>query len=201
MDSIKKAVATVGFGLAVVVPSAALAQGVLGGPDSAWYAGGSVGNSASTICQLPFGAACDDQGTAYRLFGGYQVNRYLSLELGYQELGDVTLSAGPAVQTLETTAFDLVALGTLPLTSKVSAYGKLGIYRASSKATSNTPGLGDMKIENTGLTYALGAQFDVTANLGLRMEWQQYAGVGGGSVFTLNSDFSVTSLGAVWRFK
>jgi OmpA-OmpF porin, OOP family len=200
MNWIRKAVPAIGIGLAVMAPSAALAQGVLGGPDSAWYAGGSIGQSASNLCQLPLGGTCEDQGTAYRLLGGYQVNRYLSLELGYSELADLTVTAGPLLQTLETTVFDLVVLGMLPLTGKVGAYGKLGLYRANSTATSNVPGLANAKVENTGLTYAVGAQFDVTRNLGIRMEWQQYAGVGG-MAFTGNSDYTVTSLGAVWRFK
>ena len=200
MDGIRQVVGVIGVGLAMAVPSAALAQGVLGGPDSAWYAGGSVGQSASTMCQLPFGASCDDQGTAYRVFAGYKVNRYLSFELGYHELADVTLSAGPVTQTLETTVFDFVALGMLPLTDRFSGYGKLGIYRANAEASINTPAVPSAKFENTGLTYGLGLQYDVTGNLGVRLEWQQFEDAAG-DVFLVSSSFSVTSIAAIWRFK
>ena len=189
------------IGLAAAVPSAAMAQGVLGGPDSAWYAGGSVGKSSSAVCDFAFGAACDDQGTAYRVFAGYQVNRYLSLELGYQQLGDVTMTLAPgAAQTLETTLFDLVVLGTLPLTQRLGAYGKLGIYRANNEVTSNNiPGFVDQKLESNGLTYGVGLQYDVTAALGVRIEWQEYANVIGSGIGSSNAD--VTSVAAIWRFK
>jgi len=199
MNWIRKAVGVVGVGLAVVVPSAALAQGVLGGPDSAWYAGGSVGKSSSSICAFAFGGSCDDQGTAYRVFAGYQVNRYLSLELGYQELGEVTIGAGPVTQTLDTTLFDLVVLGTLPLTQRLGAYGKLGIYRANNDLTTNAPGVASAKLESNGLTYGLGLQYDVTANLGVRIEWQEYSNVIGTGIGSSNAD--VTSVAAIWRFK
>ena len=185
------------MGLAVVVPSAALAQGVLGGPDSAWYAGGSIGKSSSSVCDLAFGASCDDQDTAYRVFAGYQVNRYLSLEFGYQQLGEVTLSVGPAAQSIETKAFDLSVLGVLPLTQRFSAYGKVGIYRANNEASS--PLLGNAKLETNGLTYGLGLQYDVTGTLGVRLEWQEYADVIGTGFGGSNAD--VTSIAAIWRFK
>jgi len=183
--------------LAVAAPSVALAQGVLGGPDSAWYAGGSVGRSSSALCAAAFGLSCDDQGTAYRMFAGYQVNRYLSLEFGYQQLGDLTLALGPTTQTIETSAFDLVVLGMLPLTQRLGAYGKLGIYRASNEATvAGTTS----KLETNGLTYGIGLQYDVTANLGVRIEWQEYANViGAGLIGSSNAD--VTSVAAIWRFK
>jgi OOP family OmpA-OmpF porin len=199
MHWIKRTLAAIG--LAAVVPSAALAQGVLGGPDSAWYAGGSVGQSSSAVCDFAFGAECDDQGTAYRVFAGYQVNRYLSLELGYQQLGDVTMTLAPgATQTLETTLFDLVVLGTLPLTQRLGAYGKLGIYRANNEVKSNNiPGFVDQKLESNGLTYGVGLQYDVTANLGVRIEWQEYANVIGSGIGSSNAD--VTSVAAIWRFK
>ena len=201
MDRIGKALGAIAIGLAAVAPSGALAQGVLGGPDAAWYAGGSVGTSSSAICDFAFGASCDDQGTAYRAFAGYQVNRYLSLELGYQQLGDVTLSLAPGVsQTLETTLFDLVVLGTLPLTQRLGAYGKLGIFRANNEASSGTPGVPGAKLESNGLTYGLGLQYDVTANLGLRVEWQEYSNIIGGG-FTGSSNADVTSVAAIWRFK
>jgi OmpA-OmpF porin, OOP family len=188
------------MGLAVVVPSAALAQGVLGGPDSAWYAGGSVGKSSSAVCAsavLP-GVSCDDQGTAYRAFAGYQVNRYLSLEFGYQQLGDVSIAFGATTTTLETSLFDLVVLGTLPLTQRLGAYGKLGIYRANNEA--KTPAT-EAKLETNGLSYGIGLQYDVTSNLGVRLEWQEYANVIGAGLAGASSNADVTSVAAIWRFK
>ena len=200
MDWFKKMLWAIGVGLVAVAPSTAQAQGVLGGPDSAWYAGGSVGKSSSAVCAsavLP-GVACDDQGTAYRAFAGYQVNRYLSLEFGYQQLGDVSITFGPTTTTVETSLFDLVVLGTLPLTQRLGAYGKLGIYRASNEAS--VPGTSS-KLETNGLTYGIGLQYDVTANIGVRIEWQEYANVIGAGFGGASSNADVTSVAAIWRFK
>ena len=62
MDCIRKGVGAIGIGFALAAPSAALAQGVLGGPDSAWYAGGSAGRSSSAICDFAFAHSCAGNG-------------------------------------------------------------------------------------------------------------------------------------------
>src|SRR5262245_2598376 len=154
MQLIKSAAIAAASALFVFIPAAGHAQGVLGGPDSSWYAGGSIGQSSNDLCSTAFlGGTCDDSDTAYRIFVGYPVNLYVCLERGYHQLGEVKLPSGPWTLTMETKAFDLVAVGTLPLTERLGLYGRLGLYRASTDFSSSTPGIAIPNQDNTGLTY------------------------------------------------
>src|SRR5256885_12202113 len=46
--------------------------------------------------------------TAWKIFGGYQINRTFSVEVGYTDLGSVEFRTGASRLTLETTALELV---------------------------------------------------------------------------------------------
>jgi len=127
---LKASLLVLGVAVGLAGVPAARAQSALGGPDSAWYAGGAVGQSSNALCKQPFGVGvCDDSDTAYRIFAGYQVNRYLALEFGYHQLGDTTLSSAGLTQTVESKAFDLVAVGNLPVAQRFGVYGKLGLHK------------------------------------------------------------------------
>ena len=77
---------------------------------------------------------------------------------------------------IKATAWDLMAVGTLPIGDKFGLYGKLGWYFADSKTSGSIGGGSD---SNNDLTYAIGGQYNFNKNLGLRAEWQQYKSVGG----------------------
>src|SRR5262245_34755530 len=63
-----------------------------------YYVGGSLGQSKSdTFCKDANAGGltrCDDNATAWRFLGGYQMNRNLGFELGYGELARLTASGG-----------------------------------------------------------------------------------------------------------
>jgi OOP family OmpA-OmpF porin len=78
----------------------------------------------------------------------------------------------------------------------VSIFGRLGLYRAEVEASI----LGfSADADNTGLTWGLGVQYDVTKNLGIRAEWQQYNDVE--DDVGAEADVRVLNLGLVWRFQ
>jgi opacity protein-like surface antigen len=76
----------------------------------------------------------NDTGVAGRIFGGYQVNKYFSAELGLAKFSNATSKLvfnTPGFNysqkdTIKTNAIDLVAKAILPIKEKVSIYGKLG---------------------------------------------------------------------------
>jgi OOP family OmpA-OmpF porin len=141
-----------------------------------FYAGGSVGMN-------------DDNESTWRLLGWYQLHRNFALELGYHDLGDMTVGGQPTTAT----AWELVGLGILPLNDRLSFYGKAGAYRAELKGS----GLND---KHSDLTFGLGGQYDLGGNLGVRVEWQRYTDVGAGSVGQPN-DADIISVGAIYRFR
>ena len=161
---------------------------------SSAYIGGSLGQSEVDFdCE---GDPCDKKDGSWRIFGGYQFNRHFSAELGYANLGEATVDLAPGARlTLETTAWDLSAIGAFPV-GPVSIFGRLGLYRAEVEASI----LGfSADADNTGLTWGLGVQYDVTKNLGIRAEWQQYNDVE--DDVGAEADVRVLNLGLVWRFQ
>jgi OmpA-OmpF porin, OOP family len=204
MNKVRNAALALAGAAALTLPSIGMAQS-MSGPDSAWYIGGSVGQSKFDVdCS---GATCDDTDTAFRVFGGYMFNKHFGVELGYADLGKLTITGalppfGTVSASLKVKAFDLVAVGVLPIGDKFSVYGKLGMYRADSDlSASSTTGLsGSTSDNNTDITGAIGAGYNFTKNLGIRAEYQRYSKVGsdnsGGE-----GDIDVFSIGVVWHFK
>src|SRR5205823_3618582 len=140
----------IGAAMAVSAP-AAFAQARSQAADSAWYAGGSLGQ-ANAKCNVS-GGSCDKTDTAWKIFGGYQINRTFGVELGYADLGKVKLSGGASSLSIETKSWDLVGVGSFPVANQFSIYGKLGFSRSESKVAS-------AKDNSTNLTFGLGAQYD-----------------------------------------
>ena len=196
----KNAVSLIGA-LALALPAAANAQGFsFTGPDSGWYVGGGIGQSQIDIdtSDAAPGTTVDDKDTSFRVFGGYQMNKHFGVELGYSQLGEVSGNEpGFGAFQFEAKAWDLVAVGTLPLGNSFSLIGKLGFYKGDLDFTGGGESLSE---SNTDLTYAIGAQYDFSKNLGLRAEWQQYKSMGKQDT-TGESDVDVFGISVVYRFK
>jgi OOP family OmpA-OmpF porin len=189
-----KSMATV----AVVGLAAALAAGSAAAQTTpSGYLGFGAGQSKYNFsgCSSP----CDDKGNGYRLFGGYQFNRYVAAELGYGDMGKATFGASE----LRSTVWDLSAVGTwgIPIGGKgigLAVLGRLGVYMGDAKA--KTPSTGaELKHGTTDLTYGLGLQADLNRNIAVRGEWQRFAKMGGGGLGE-KGDVDLLSVGALFRF-
>jgi OmpA-OmpF porin, OOP family len=155
-----------------------------------FYAGLSVGQATvSDACNgAGGGVSCDDSTTTWKVFGGYQFNRYLAGEVGYSDkIAEVSASAFGTSASVKASAWELVAVPSYPLTDQLSVYGKIGAYYAQSKASSGA------KETDNGLTFGLGAGYQLTKNVGARVEWQRYSDLGGADVDALN-------VGLLYRF-
>jgi OOP family OmpA-OmpF porin len=139
-------------------------------------------------------SGCSDRPDALRAFAGYQFHPHLAVEAGYANLGNVRANGGTWVRSH---AWDAVLVGSWPLFSRVSVLGKLGGARIDETGGG---ALSAQKETNYRITYGVGAQFDVTKNLALRGEWQNYPRAGGGPVLP-RGDISTTMIGALWRFQ
>jgi OmpA-OmpF porin, OOP family len=165
---------------------------------SSAYIGGAFGKSDLDLsCEDTI--SCDNKDSAWRVFGGFQVSRHFSVELGYANLGEATFDFGAGdTASVEFSAWDLSAIGAFPI-GPVSIFGRLGLFRASVEAREPLFGI-DEEDTDTGLTYGVGVQYDVNKNLGVRAEWQRYNGV---KVFGSDEKFdpSVINIAVLWRFQ
>jgi OmpA-OmpF porin, OOP family len=184
--------AVLGIAGAMAFTAPAVAQ------DTGFYAGFSLGQAtaddACTGVSGP-GVSCDDKDSAWKILGGYQFNRHFAVELGYTDLGEVSASGPGGSASIESSAFEVVAVGMMPIADKFAIYGKLGMYRGETDASG--PG-GSISESTTDLTFGIGARYDFTRNLGVRAEWQKYSDVGGGEIG--EADVDVISVGVIFRF-
>ena len=199
--------------LALMAAPFAMAQ------DSGWYVGGNVGQTQATIDDaritsgllgsgLVAGPINDnDTDRGYKLFGGYQVNRYFSVEGGYFDLGQfgfstTTTPTGTLSGDIRIKGLNLDAVGTLPLTDKFSAFGRIGVTYAKSEDSFNGTGAVNVLNPNpssrdTNLKVGLGVQYAFTDALSMRAEIERYRiddAVGN------KGDIDMASVGLVYRF-
>jgi OOP family OmpA-OmpF porin len=176
--------------LAIIASPLAAAQ------DSGWYLGANVGKSKSKIDDeritsglLGSGftvTTLDDRNddTGYKVFLGYAFNRHFAFEGGYFDLGQFgftagTTPAGTLTGDLKVKGFNLDMVGTLPFTRKFSAFGRVGLTRADSKAAFSSTGLVVVlnpapSKQDTNVKYGAGLQYDFTRSVGLRVEVERY---------------------------
>lgn len=178
-------------GLAVAT-SAAYAQTTAPsrGDRPAWYLGAGVGytsvdQSISDTSVPVAGSTSDsvqirDTNTAGRGFVGFQLNRNFAIEAGYMHTGPHKVTrtvfepvglAGTYDLRWRIQGFHLDALGILPVTEGFKLIGKVGVMRATTKATFNAPGFSDAR-ESSKFAFRYGAavQFDLTDRIAFRAD-------------------------------
>jgi len=139
-------------------------------------------------------SSCDNKDNAWRALVGYQFSPNFSAEVGYHDLGSITVASPVASGTADVKLWELVAVGAIPI-QQFNVYGKVGGYHAKTSGGGVFSGGDD---SNNGWTYGVGAGFEPMKNIGLRVEWQQYRKVGGGDS---DIDANVASVGVLFRFR
>ncbi len=128
-------------------------------PESAFYLGGSLGQSkAKDMCGGFGGFSCDDKDTAWKIFGGYEFNRWIAAEGAYTNLGKFKATSGGSSAEVQPKAWEAVAIGSYPIgTSGFAPYIKGGFYRAKTELSSN---FGSSASEtNTDWTAGIGVRY------------------------------------------
>jgi len=188
--------------------------------DSAgWYAGANIGQTLATIDNDRISSgllgsgltatsiADDDRDSGYKLFGGYQINKYFAVEAGYFDLGQFgfvanTLPTGTLSGSIKIKGVNLDAVGSLPITDKFSAFARLGVTHAHTKGSFAGTGAVNVldpspRASDNNLKVGLGVQYAFTDALSLRAEIERYRindAVGN------KGDIDLASIGLVYRF-
>lgn len=197
--------------LAVIASPFAMAQ------DSGWYAGANAGQSRATIddARITNGLlgrgfsgvsiADDDRDTGYKIYGGYKFNKNFALEGGYFDLGKfgfnaTTVPDGTLNGTIKVRGLNLDLVGTLPITEKFSAFGRVGVNYAEAKdsfaGTVLMPDPNPSK-RDTNLKVGLGLQYAFTDSLAMRAEVERYRindAIGN------KGDIDLVSVGLLYQF-
>ncbi len=186
---------------------------------SGWYGGVNIGRTDVSIddARITSGLAAGGLGTnsiahrdkdrGYKIFGGYQINRNFAVEGGYFDLGEFgytanTTPAGSVSGDMRVKGLNLDLVGTLPLTERFSAFGRVGLNHATTKDRFTGTGAAVVVNPNPsarGTNYKLGVglQYAITDALSLRGELERYRvkdGVGN------RGHIDMASIGLIYRF-
>lgn len=135
------------------------------------------------------GIATRDRTTGFKIFGGYEFNRYVALELTYADLGTLKASAknpdgSNAQAVIDNTAYSLEAVGTAPIAAGFSVFGKAGASLITTEETNSCNGVSlpacgaTISEEEYNLKVGLGAQYAFPNGMALRLDWDRYLKVG-----------------------
>lgn len=103
-----------------------------------------------------------NSGLAGRLALGYKITPALAIETGYLQLSDGNYSQGKETFSNQQYAFDIAAKGSLPITTNVNIYGKLGVAYLTTKLD---PKLDDVSKRKFAPEVAVGMGYDITPNV------------------------------------
>ena len=195
------------------VLAVASAVGLLGISHTAtaedWYVEAGFGQSEVSDfgCGSPLFPTCsaDDTDSSYSIHGGYRFHENIAVEFGYTYLGfaeaDGTVNLPPVVPfnaEFESWAYDVTAVGTWPVSERISVFGRIGLAswkRETDIFIGGGGGFTSMSDSGTDPVYGFGAEFAAHERVAVRLQWQRFLDVGGDD--TGESDIDVISVNAV----
>lgn len=107
--------------------------------------------------------------TAFKVFGGYQVNEYVGFELAYIDGGSPSDAVGIYYAQADVTALQASILPSVPLSENFSLYGRLGLLKWDVDVSSSFGGYSD-----DGNDFSWGAGMKLAAGrFVIRAEYEQ----------------------------
>ena len=134
----------------------------------------------------------DADSDSWKIFGGFNMNKYVGLELTYYDLGNFSDTSGDSTFEADISIFDVSFRGILPLGERYEVFGKLG-YSSVDVETATSTDLVTATAEGSDweLFYALGVGLKLGQRFGIRAEWETW---------DVSDSLEAWSLGAYYRF-
>lgn len=161
------------------------------------FIGASVGQ-ASYDMTCTAGSTCDDTDTAWKIYGGLEVNEYIQMEAGYANLGEAKFSDAISSATFEVHGMTIQVIGSYAINPSFSLIGRGGMNILNLEINDTVAGnVGDTDVA---WSLGLGAQYNLSESLGLRAEWERYYKVGDEDT-TGEMDIDLISASIVYTFR
>lgn len=112
----------------------------------------------------------------WKVYSGYQFNKYLGVEGGYANLNDYTGQTGATVTNAASDAWMLAAVGAYPLTEKLSVTAKLGAAYVLTKSNTKVGAATTVRSGEDSYVpnYGVGVKYALFDNMDLRAEWERF---------------------------
>jgi OmpA-OmpF porin, OOP family len=121
----------------------------------------------------------DQTQTAYKVYGGYNFNKYFGVEGGYADFGSsknvYRVSGTNVTLNYKAQAVYAAAVGNLPLNDQFSLFGKLGVTNNHASANASAGGVTARVSGNkSSALIGVGAAYNVTKNVAVALEYEDY---------------------------
>jgi hypothetical protein len=133
----------------------------------------------------------DTDEDAWKVFGGYRINRFLAVQLDYYDFGDSSVAVGTLPLTAETDGTAASVVGTLPI-GPVELFARVGRIWYDVSVDFD----GDTVVDESGNDniFSAGVGFTVLQRLNLKVEYEEI------ELDNAIDDASAVWLSASWRF-
>lgn len=169
---------------------------------SNWFGGIDVATKFMAKNGQNFSGSVDDTTKSRRIYGAYQINRMLGIELG----ADIAranvkdngwFEPGSLTPGLKAKSWQFSSTGTLPIGPKLGLTGKIGAYRGEMDLADSQSIADDGK---TKALYGVGLKYDFSQNFRLHGGWDRYRL--GTDKTTVDGDRNIDllSIGLKYRF-
>ena len=119
----------------------------------------------------------DESDDTYKLFAGYRLNKFLSFELDYVNLGEPSGAVVPGRNVDSAVdGFAPYVIGTFPLGNWFEVYGRLGyyFYDATVGVEDELDNRAEFDEESEDLVYGAGIGANIGERLNLRLEYERF---------------------------
>jgi len=143
--------------------------------DSAFYVGGSIGQSYVEEDNALGNEDFDDEDFGFKAFAGYQPHKNFAVELNYLDFGDPDDNIqGIDAEIEDLFAIALYGVGKLPVTNQLELFVKIGAAYWEGDAKASFMGVSVSNEEDgTELAYGLGATYAFTDKYAARVEYEE----------------------------
>ncbi|BCG10021.1 MULTISPECIES: porin OmpA [Buttiauxella] len=200
--------------IAIAVALAGFATVAQAAPkDNTWYAGGKLGWSQFHDTGFYGNGYENNNGSTHNsqlgagAFGGYQVNPYVGLEMGYDWLGRMAYTGSVNNGAFKAQGVQLAAKLSYPITDELDIYTRLGgmVWRADSQGNYRNVTTGDVRRvsdHDTGVSplAAVGVEYAITRDIATRLDYQWVSNIGDAQTVGTRPDNGMLSLGVSYRF-
>lgn len=161
------------------------------GANSGWF-----GGIRLTSPELNTASVTVVERTSLNLFWRYPIRLKWDMEIGATEPVQLGRGAGLRPPASRKQGWQVLGVGTMPLSKSVGLFGKLGAYQWGAETNPTIAGLSETEPQPT---YGLGLKYDLTRNLSVSGEWDRYR-LGPNSGVPADSDIDLLSVGLKYRF-
>ena len=188
--------------------------------DRGWYIGLGLGDVAANYKTADFDDGSifegypDNNDSAWKMFGGYEINRHFAIEVGFADLHNNTdesmtfsgISSGNgsrfsylpgetvSVDIDDISGYFIAAIGSLPLTSRFALSAKAGAVSWDARQTTVDLNQSTHTLNGTDALIGIGMEYRFDNGIGIRGEVERYSNIGA-------TDQNVAALSISYHFQ